>query len=388
MFLFGRDQEGQLNIAMIVHVDDFLVAYRQDYDFEAFKKCFQWGSQTLLTTEQDIIFRGKEISLKKVDQHFEIVVTQKSFISEMASGTLPKGRKNAQEKLTDSEWKEYRSCAGSLQWLAGQSRPDVSSLVSLSNKGQDTTTTEFQNVYEYIDIIKQTPEIGIVYYPVAFDRAAVLVGYGDSSWANAPGCKSQMGVLVIMTSHGCFERTTRGSIIDWKSTRSPRVTRSTLASEANAMDECVDRSTYLNHFLTELMYPDGTKSSRLLRQVQVTDCKSLYDAVISSNPSLPEKRTIIAVRSIQDFIQPQDVRWTPTEVMWADALTKESAELLARFHAWLEKPIVTLVDDSWKQKILSVNFRLLQHAMHMRFSYIQSFMSPICCDRGQLGPLS
>ena len=345
MFLYGRDERGQLNIAMIVHVDDFLVAFREDYDFEAFKKCFQWGSQTLLTLEQDIVFRGKEISLKAVDQHYEIVVTQRSFISEMASGTLGKSRKNAKEKLNESEWKDYRSCAGSLQWLGGQTRPDVCSLVSLSNKGQETSTTDLQNLYEYIDIVKQTPEVGIVYYPVALDRAAVLVGYGDSSWANAPGCKSQMGVLVIITSHGCFDRTTRGSILDWKSTRSPRVTRSTLASEANAMDECVDRSTYLNHFLTELIYPDGNKFSRLLRQVQVTDCKSLYDAVISSNPSLSEKRTIIAVRSIQDFIQPQDVRWTPTDVMWAGALTKESAELLARFHEWLKRPIVTLVDD-------------------------------------------
>ncbi len=60
---------------------------------------------------------------------------------------------------------------------------------------------------------------------------------------------------------------------------------------------------------------------------------------------MSEKRTIIAVRSIQDYIGPQDIRWAPTEVMWADALTKESADLLARFHDWLKQPRVTLVDD-------------------------------------------
>lgn len=90
---------------------------------------------------------------------------------------------------------------------------------------------------------------------------------------------------------------------------------------------------------------DEGRSARLLRQLQATDCKSLYDAVISSNPSMSEKRTIIAVRSIQDYIGPQDIRWTPTDVMWADALRKESADLLARFHEWLKRPRVTLVDD-------------------------------------------
>ena len=344
MFLYGRDAAGLLNIAMIIHVDDFLVTYRQDYDFERFCECFRWGSKTLLTLDQQIVFRGKEITLNKVKDHFEITVTQSAFIKEMDSGSVPKNRRSDTEKLTAEEWREYRSCAGSLQWLGGQTRPDVCSLVSLSNKGQDTTTRQLQDLYETIDIVKQTSSIGIVYYPVAFDKASTLVGYGDSSWANAPGHKSQMGIVILFTSPGCIDRQVRGSILDWKSTRSPRVTRSTLASEANAMDECVDRATYLNYFITELIYKDEERSARHLRQLQATDCKSLYDAVISSNPSMSEKRTIIAVRSIQDYIGPQDIRWTPTEVMWADALTKESADLLARFHDWLKQPRVTLVD--------------------------------------------
>lgn len=136
-------------------------------------------------------------------------------------------------------------------WRANQT--DVCSLVSLSNKGQETATKQLQDLYECIDIVKQTADIGVVYYLVAFDKASVIVGYGDSSWANAAGHKSQMGIVILFTSPGCVEKAVRGSILDWKSARSPRVTRSTLASEANAMDECVDRATYLNYFITELI---------------------------------------------------------------------------------------------------------------------------------------
>ena len=46
------------------------------------------------------------------------------------------------------------------------------------------------------------------------------------------------------------------------------------------MDEAVDRAAYLNYFLTELIYPPGQKLQRRLRQLQVTDCRSLYDAVL------------------------------------------------------------------------------------------------------------
>lgn len=47
----------------------------------------------------------------------------------------------------------------------------------------------------------------------------------------------QMGSLALVGSPKVQQKV---SILDWKSARSPRVTRSTLASEANAMDEAVD----------------------------------------------------------------------------------------------------------------------------------------------------
>ena len=344
MLFYEKDKEGKLLVLAIVHVDDFLVTYRKDYKIEKITKLFKWGSQTMLDEKTPITFRGKKIELHKENEQYKIKVTQTDFIDEMSAGKLSRGRLQGEAVLSTAEWKDYRSCAGSLQWLSGQTRPDVGATVSLSNRGSETGPAELKMLYECIDMTKATKDLGLTYQPIPFDKATFIVGYADSSWANAPGFKSQMGCLVLLTTSDCLVATTPASILDWRSGRSPRVTRSTLASEANAMDDCVDRCTYCNHFLTELLY-DGAprEAGRKLRQLQVTDCRSLYDAVISPNPVLTEKRTVIQIRSIQEFVSPEDLRWTPTGVMWADGLTKVDVSLLAEFQEWLRNPHVTLV---------------------------------------------
>ena len=113
------------------------------------------------------------------------------------------------------------------------------------------------------------------------------------------------------------------------------------------MDETVDRATYCNHFISELLYdkPNG-RAGRALKQLQCTDCKSLYDVVIQENPSTTEKRTMIAIRSVQDFLSEDDCRWVPTTLMRADVLTKKDKALCLSFHEWLESPYVMLTDES------------------------------------------
>ena len=121
------------------------------------------------------------------------------------------------------------------------------------------------------------------------------------------------------------------------------------------MDERVDRGTYLNYFLTELLYDCQAKyAGRRLRQLQVTDCKSLYDAVVMDNPSLTEKRTVIVVRSIQDHISERDLRWVPTHQMHADGLTKHSRNLQDDLRQWMKHPTVCLRSDGIEKQISPV----------------------------------
>ena len=351
---YKLDANGELMIVLLFHVDDFLVTYREDYRFKELQEMFTWG-QTNLLDDGDFVFKGKEVSLKKNHLgEYKIVVTQKSFIDELETGKLPHGRLGGDTRLSASEVKEYRSCAGSLQWLSGTTRPDIAATVSLSNHGTENGPQELQKLFECIDYLKATPTDGLTFSGVALNFATTIVCYADSSWANAPGGKSQMGVLVLLTGPECQEVVSRATILDWRSSRSPRVTRSTLASEANAMDEGVDRSTFLNVFLSELLC--GTvesakqRTAGVLKQLQVTDCKSLYDGVISDNPSTEEKRTMISIRSIQDYISPEQVHWVPSELMHADVLTKHSLSLRSDFLEWLRSPKVQLKEESQHRK--------------------------------------
>ena len=361
------DDAGDLLIILLFHVDDFLVAFREDYDFEELSKMFTWG-QTNLLDNGEFVFKGKEVKLIREKNEFKIKVSQRAFISELTPGKLQRGRLDQGGSLSAEEFKEYRSCAGSLQWLGGSTRPDICATVSLSNLGQDNGPRQLQMLYECIDYAKNTAEDGLTFQGVNLDYGTHVLGYGDSSWANAPGGKSQMGVIVTLTGLECKDKVARATVVDWRSSRSPRVTRSTLASEANAMDECVDRCTFCNCFLSELLggfkaTPEQLKSKGILPQLQVTDCKSLYDSVIADNPATSEKRTMISIRSIQDYISPEQVHWVPTTLMHADVLTKHSVSLREDFIRWLRNPTVQLVelDESLvhrKEKLPSVKVQL------------------------------
>ena len=188
---------------------------------------------------------------------------------------------------------------------------------------------------------------------VAINKASVIVGYADASWANAAQCASQQGALVMLTTPHCTEVNTRANLIDWRSNKSAQVCRSTLASEAMACDDCVDRSYFANLMVAELLTgekPSKDLSSWRLNQLQVTDCKSLRDAISAEHPKTSEKRTYVDIRSIQQFIDGKTIRWCPTSVQWADGLTKATKEVRDQFRKWLNQPYTQLVSPESRKK--------------------------------------
>ena len=123
----------------------------------------------------------------------------------------------------------------------------------------------------------------------------MILTYADSSWANAEGFTSQHGAMVLLDDPRATDVISQGLLVDWKSSRSSRVCRSTLAAEASAADASVDRASFLNYQLSEILLNRPAlhiSSKELLRQIQVTDCRSLYDVLVSENPRTEEKRRI------------------------------------------------------------------------------------------------
>ena len=358
--LFYKRVNDRLMAVCIVYVDDVLLACRQDYNKDELLDLFKWGSSKQLSMDEPLEFKGKEINLVMSNDKYHLKVTQKRFIQNTEPGKVARGRVAEGPPLNPQEQTEFRSVTGSLQWLAGQTRPDIAAWVSLANRGKETGPAELSQLYQVLDYVRDTEDLGLTFQDVAVNKATTIIGYADSSWANAAKCASQQGSIVMLTTPHCTQVPTKGNIIDWRSNRSSRICRSTLAAEAIACDDCVDRAYFVNVTLAEILTgtpPHKDPGKWRLRQLQVTDCRSLFDAVSAENPRTTEKRTYVDIRSIQEFIGVETIYWTPTTLMFADGLTKATKVLREVFAKWLGKPYVQLRETSTKENNTGDNFQ-------------------------------
>ena len=347
MIFLKRCPQGNIISVILVYVDDFLGTHRSDYDFSEVKESFTWGSLEFLEVNKPITFKGKEVELFAKNgnsERFQLRLTQKAFLDGLVQGKLPKGI-DLEEKLDKEHKEEFRSVAGCLQWLSSQTRPELSPFISLSNKGELTTYGDLKTLFLVLDFAKQTAAAGMILADVPFASSTTLVSYADSSFANTPQLRSQYGVLILASVPQVSQVPCVGLVLDWPSSKSSRVCRSTLAAEAMAADEAVDRSAYINLFISEIL--TGTPAHRVhpaLRHLHVTDAKSLYDVLESETPNLSDKRSLVNVRAVQEVVKGENVHWVPTHLMRADGLTKMSWQLIQELHSWLSKPLIVLRD--------------------------------------------
>ena len=335
--------EEKVDCVLIIHVDDVLAVYSDRFSLEILETMFEWGSVTKLDGTNEGTYRGKEIKLFEEAGEWKVKVTQKEFCKTLEPPRNLPGKMD--DKLTPAGWKEFRSLAGCLQWLASQSRPPLAAVTSLSNKGSDTTFRDLKNLGEALLYARDTSSDGITIPGIVLNRSSIVLVFADSSWANATNFSSQYGVIVTLTPSQVSEAVTPCAVVDWKSGRSARVCRSTLASEACAADEGTDRGSHINAALSEILYlkPAHQLGSRM-SQKQCTDCKSLYDCVIAENPAVSDRRSLLQIRSVQQSVHPHDMHWVPTTKMHADGLTKEDKRLRDALNLWLRSPWAQLRD--------------------------------------------
>ena len=366
------DEHESLAAVLVAYVDDFLLTHNERWDRSKLTRLFQWGSQDALTEQQSLVFKGKEVSLKRQGEVCYLALTQSKFIAGMKVGNVA-CKKRLDQVIQPEDMPEFRSVAGCLQWLAGQCRPEVASTVSLCSRGTKSTYKDLQCLYDAVHLLHASPNSGINMWPVPVHQHSLLVSFSDSSWANAEGSASQHGNLVLIADPKITDTTGTGLLIDWKSSRSSRVCRSTLSAEASACDTGIDRAAFLSFLLSEMIFCcPSFKLTRTLRIIGVTDCRSLYDVLVSENPRTEDKRTIVVIRAIQQYLQRPDVHWVPTRLQWADSLTKLSDKLVTTFMQWLEKPWIQLRETVTKthqaqQNTMSVKFEhdMPQNRTHM-----------------------
>ena len=124
-----------------------------------------------------------------------------------------------------------------------------------------------------------------------------------------------------------------------------RAVSSTLAAESQSLDTASGTVEWIMLLLSEVLdgpfkLHDCREKLSCRKPILVTDCKSLYDHLMS--PSAPTaiegRRTSIDVALIRESIRSLSafMRWVPTDRMLADALTKDQGDPLDMLHSCLK----------------------------------------------------
>ena len=373
---FLQKRDGQVIAVLGVHVDDIVVACLPGAEehLEALRGAFAWGSEW---EKDNFIFVGRRIQRHEDGSY---TMDQAHYVNEVS---LTKIQHNLEDKLSEHPEliTEFRSGIGSLQWLAGTPRGDLSADVSLLQKPpKDLLVGDLKEINRVLKYTRATANSHFRVQPIPVSDL-MFIAYGDAGWANAPGNKSQGGLVVVASSKKALSETCKASLLEWKSYRHQRTLRSTLAAEAASLDRAHDTGTFMSCVFGEMVDAEYKASSGQtpFQVTPVTDARSLWDAIHRLSTTFSEKRVEIDVANLRSCC-----RGLPTEFQLADALTKRCSKLRDQFRKWAMDPQVTLVESrsaedgtdnqSWRN-CAKPKERLTSDKFQCELTFAQSSMS-------------
>ena len=326
-----RSNTGELIGIMGVHVDDTAIAGRGPLFEESVAKLkarFSYRKWRVSSGE----FCGAFYEQDK--DSFAISMSMQTFADSLKCAHIPKGVLNSQP-LNESQIKILRAINGSLNWLASQSRPDISCQTSMSQQAfPNPCIRNLRDANNAVRRAKQHKQLKIVFQSIPI-KDLTIVCHSDAAWANV-GTHTQAGYIIAFTDK-CLHDAKEAPWVPvvWKSYRLARAVSSTLAGESQAMSVASGTVEWLSLMMSEAIDgPFQLRQARAIlsrrRPLLATDCKSLYDHLVSpSSPSaIDDRRTSIDVVIIRESIKDLQgiIRWLPTDRMIADGLTKDKLD--------------------------------------------------------------
>ncbi|OLP82531.1 hypothetical protein AK812_SmicGene36813 [Symbiodinium microadriaticum] len=299
---------------MVVHVDDLMVCHDGSsyarHVVDKLGKRFPFGTWDKVPDKvEGVTYCGKEIRLKEIDGERCIVLSQDGFID----GRLEQMEVAKERKLTvelpasEEERANYRSIVGSLQWVATQSRPDLSFETNqLQKRVADLRVADLLRANKAVREAKAN-RMEVVFRNLGKD--AQLIVYSDAGLYSSVGVEidereaddilqssfdrrlvySQKGGMVGFVKRGSTElRGVPGHInlVDWRSSTNKRVIESSFSGETHAALMALGMGHFSQVLMSELRFGseivgsvDDDGWNDLTPMTLVTDCKSIYDTV-------------------------------------------------------------------------------------------------------------
>ena len=217
--------------------------------------------------------------------------------------------------LTPSEITTLRSKVGQINWIAGQSRPDLSfDNCLLANKISKPTVMD---LYVANKVVRKIGTQNIkIHFPRALDMTqSQIIAFCDASHANLQDRGSQGAFLIFLVDKkGIY------CLLSWQSKKIKRIVNSSLAAECLVAVDTAENCFLMKSAIEELI-------KRPIKTSIFSDNKSLVDASHSTS-QMENKRIQIDIgilREMLDRSELQELRWIDTKHQVANALTKAGA---------------------------------------------------------------
>ena len=256
-------------------------------------------------------------------------------------------RRGPEDYMTPNEVTKFRGLLGSLQWPAVQSQPHLQCSASLlAGQMSAGLVKSINDANKLLKFAKENSDVALRYSYLDEPHKLRLVCMFDAAFCIRRDNASQGGYIVMLVPESSFHGTeSEYHVIDWKSSKLPRVARSSLGAEAQAAGQAADSVDFICKFWDHLCYPNKTLEQLLqspseLKPTLITDAKALYDSYFreGATSSVTDKRVGLEIQVTKERMQKLGgtMKWISSERQFADSLTKEQTrQLLAdrlRYH--------------------------------------------------------
>ena len=315
--LFRWYYRDELQGVFVMHVDDFLFG-----GTDAFNKSVIEPISRKYKVGKRLAENFRYVGLN-MNQHKDgtISIDQNDYATELEEIHIQKGRKfEKKSPLNEDEAEALKSLAGQINWLATQTRPDLSYDALELNMCKKQPTVE--NIVRANKTVRQAQQNTHVSFPDLGNKEDLyLCVYSDASWGNLPdSVSSAQGHVVFLCG-----KEGKCCPLSWTANKIKRKVSSTLGAETLALHDACDEAIYLNAILSETIF--DSKHPRL-KIFSVIDNKSLHDN-IHSTKQVQEKRLRINIAEIRRMLQDNDVssiKWVESKLQLADVLTKRGVD--------------------------------------------------------------
>ena len=312
--IFYWFHQGELAGVITAHVDDFFWCGTKH-----FKSCVidELRNIFLFGEEHSEIFRYVGINVQQ-QENGKISLNQNNQIEKLETPLISYERMaNKDSPLNAEELRTFRGICGQLNWIASQSRPDLSfDVCDLSCRIKNAKVADLLRAMKVIRKAKAS-RVSLKFPDLDLSTMKVVI-YSDASYGNLPDGASQGGhIIFLCDSDG------KCAPITWSSTKIKRIARSTLATECLALQDATDAAYLISSLVSEMLY----SSEKLIDIVAKTDSKGLHSALLSTK-AVQDKRLRVDIAYLKQLLEWQElekVLWISSAKQLADCLTKRTA---------------------------------------------------------------